>query len=70
MGCKHEDGGKHDCRYVDRRNALIPIAEARANLAVGADYGGADYVGTLYRDWSLAWDREFHRAMTDLSVEL
>lgn len=59
---RREDGtplpnDRHDCAYVDARNALIPQAERLAAEAVGdAGPGGA-------------WSREFHAAMNRLAVE-
>lgn len=50
--CNHTDGGRHDCRYVDERNDLIPDAERLAN-------GRAD------RN-TVAWSREFFKAMDEL----
>ncbi len=29
--CTHTEGKFHDCEYVERRNALIPVAERKAN---------------------------------------
>jgi hypothetical protein len=28
--CRHEEGDRHDCKYVDEINALIPAAEIAA----------------------------------------
>ncbi len=62
MTCRHDDGPHHDCDYVEVRNHLIPLAEARANLFVGPDDDSFA--------WSWRWDHAFHVAMAELTVGL
>lgn len=43
MSCAHTDGQHHSCAYVERRNALLPAAEAMARRETAALLGTADY---------------------------
>jgi len=42
MFCTHTEGPHHDCRYVEERNKLIPVAERLALQAVGEPPPGFD----------------------------
>lgn len=62
MSCRHNEGPCHDCSYVDRRNALIPLAEASADVECGGRF-------KFHREsdiWAIKWSAAFHRAMTRL----
>lgn len=58
--CIHTEGKGHDCDYVNRRNRLIPEADARAYERMRAK-------GTSLL--SGAFVREFFAAMDELAVE-
>jgi hypothetical protein len=46
---------RHDCRYVERRNALIPLAERVADIGADRD---------LHPD---VWDAQFLLSMDELA---
>lgn len=52
--------------YVQRREALIPLAEALADEATGTKPGN----GVDHSAWAAAWSRAFHAAMEHLWREL
>ena len=54
--CKHPDGERHDCAYVDARNLLIPRAEQLA-------------FERYDKDKPMSHAREFMRSMTELARE-
>jgi len=59
MGCTHDEGKFHDCRYVDARNALIPAAEQVARTAMAAMPAGPDtdvtYGAAFLRAMNFLW---------------
>jgi hypothetical protein len=57
MPCNHNEGAHHDCAHVERRNALIPIAERIATIRAGTPKTPAQ------RD---AWSAAFLAAMDEL----
>lgn len=57
---------KYDAAYEAWRNALIPLAEARAD-AYYPEPAGA--VGDERERWSFKWDAAFHRAMAELTSD-
>ena len=73
--CKHTDGDRHDCEYVDSRNALIPAAEREADRIAGpapvryGSIGGAtkEKLAAL-ESWRAKWDRVFLLAMDRLWI--
>jgi hypothetical protein len=56
-------GWRHDCRYVQARNALIPLAERLADEQVPPP--GRSHVAHIWD--SAAWDTAFLLAMENLA---
>lgn len=57
--CNHDEGGQHDCEYVDARDRLIPKAVELAN-AVG---------GRESTEWSLSFHGHMNRLAKDAGVD-
>jgi hypothetical protein len=62
MACNHTEGPGHNCAYVDARNALIPEAEAEADLFERVRSPGRPSMADDAR-----WGGAFLRAMERLS---
>lgn len=50
----------HDCDYIRRRNALIPIAAIKASQSIGLEYNG--------KPNGPRWTKAFARYMDQLSA--
>lgn len=65
--CKHGiPDCKHDCDYVDERDALIPEAEARANREAGPRPAGTRDENPECEVWAKRWNTLFHAHMDAL----
>jgi hypothetical protein len=77
MSCNHSEGrmpdgrrtAGHDCDYLDRREALIPRAEALADQVAGPPPDGK-VESKAHHHWSSAWNRAFHAEMSRLSADV
>ena len=63
--CKHRDGDRHDCRYVDAIERLIPTAELLADEACGPPPTQRVY----YQQWCLMWNKIFTSEMEMLAAK-
>jgi hypothetical protein len=63
-GCKHTEGARHDCGYVNRRNKQIPLAEALAYQKAGRR---PLEIGPAYTEWMNLWNRIFFACMDKLT---
>lgn len=62
-GCRHSEGGRHDCDYVEKRNALIPKASRMAWERVEAAKNA------MPGDREKFFDVTFHAVMNELAAE-
>lgn len=62
MDCTHTEGERHDCRYVESRNRLIPEAEAYAHAVAGP----APLSLYARAAWGAKWSRAFHSKMNEM----
>ncbi len=64
--CGHGEGRGHDCKYVEWRSSLVPIASAMADARWPEPIGISRYD---WRVWTLKWDAAFHQAMERLAKD-
>jgi hypothetical protein len=62
--CRHEEGDRHNCKYVDQINSFIDKAERLAN-----EKFPKPLESDMTMHWRNAWDRAYLRAMDELTVE-
>lgn len=69
--CKHgvPMSTRHDCDYVDARDALIPAAEEHANRLAGPRPKGTRDDSPEYEAWVNRWNWLFHAHMDRLWKE-
>jgi hypothetical protein len=63
-------GARHDCAYVAQRNALIPEAEAYADLLLEDAIKSGRYANAHEVAARIAWTRWFSTKMDELARKL